>query len=94
MNRRIFEWVNDSEAGGAPHREDYRNAMLTHPEDCRSLSDVWLPRNDGRTCISDWFWCEGCKLSFANEVTYGYDDTTESFLDGYYCDCCNRKREQ
>lgn len=84
-------WLDDPVAGAAPHREEYRNAILTHPEDCKSLKGVWLPRNTGVTCLADWFWCV-CGLSFANEVTYGWDEESDSFIDGYYCDCCNRSR--
>lgn len=69
----------------------YVSGLIGEVLETMHLHGVWLPRNTGVTCLADWFWCV-CGLSFANEVTYGWDEESDSFIDGYYCDCCNRSR--
>lgn len=72
-----------------------RDGILEHPQDCKSLKWVWLPRRGGFTGFGETETCHGCDLVFYNEGIYEEhweeDDVTLDYI-WYFCECCSRER--
>lgn len=79
------EWAKDPMGGAGGWRVRIKYELLGHDQECRSLSEAWLPREGGVSCPSDLFNCYGCQVMFFNEGCYGDNDG------GWYCDCCARR---
>ena len=86
----IVQWAADPDGGGGEGhwRVGYAKRLLAHNISCESLRDAWLPRENGVTCPTDLFWCEGCGLSFYNEGAYV---TMSDKYNWWRCECCNRE---
>lgn len=82
-------WAADPDAGG--YFTGDRDAVLAHDPECRSLSEIWRPRRNGRTCLSDIRECGGgCETTFYVEgLSMVFPDCPESWH--YFCACCRAK---
>lgn len=84
----VQRWLNDPD-GGAGAFKGTGDEVRKHDPTCKSLQGVWMPRKGGRSCPSDWTWCQGCDVSFLNEdIRYLFEECQNS--NHYYCECCSR----